>query len=186
MSEHQSHSAEKHERKISSESPVEAPRHHEHEKHHEKQEHEKRPDKHELEQRVSKEAKSIHETALPKAEQESQAAGGHLGRDIKGQAYTQVLQKVRSRLSPAERTFSKVIHQPVIDAVSEISGKTLARPSAILGGGITALIGSGAILYMSKHYGFEYNFFVYILFLIVGFGAGITLEMLINGVRSKN
>lgn len=186
MSEHQSHSAEKHERKVSSESAVEAPRHHEHEKHHEKQEHEKHPDKHELEQRVHKEAKSIEETTLPKSEQESQASVGHLGRDIKEQAYTQVLQKVRSRLKPTERTFSKVIHQPIIEAVSEISSKTLARPSAILGGGITALIGSGAILYMSKHYGFEYNFFVYIMFLIVGFGAGITLEMLISGVRSKN
>lgn len=186
MSEHASHPAEKHERKTSTESHVEAPRQHEQEKHHETTEREKRPDKHELEQRVHKEAKSRHETPIGGHEQENQTQSFGVHKDFKMQAYNQVLRKVRSHLKPAERAFSKVIHQPVVEAVSELSSKTIARPSAILGGGITAFIGSGVILYMGKHYGFEYNFFVYILLLLVGFGAGIVLEFFINGVRSKN
>jgi hypothetical protein len=188
MSEHGSHQAEKHERKTSVEThEVEASRHHEHEKHQEVGEHAKQPNKHELERRIHKEAKSRHETHIGGQEQEAQAQSSFAAhKDIKTQAYNQVLRKARSHLKPAERKFSKVIHQPVVETVSELSGKTLARPSAILGGGITAFIGSGTILYMSKHYGFEYNFFIYILFLLVGFGVGIVLEFLVSGVRSKH
>lgn len=187
MSEHAGHHAEKHERKISTESPeVEVQRHHEREKHHEKAEQE-RPNKQELEQRIHKEAKSRHETPIGGHEQETQSQSSFaIHKDLKLQAYNQVLRKVRSHLKPSERKFSKVIHQPVVEAVSELSSKTIARPSALLGGGITAFIGSGAILYMSKHYGFEYNFFIYILLLLIGFGAGIALEFLVSGARSKN
>jgi ABC-type nickel/cobalt efflux system permease component RcnA len=98
-------------------------------------------------------------------------------------AYRKTLSHVRQQLPQHERTFSKVIHQPVIERVSEIGAKTVARPSAILSGGICALIGSSIVFYMAKHYGFRYNFFVFILLLGIGFALGLFIELLWKGSK---
>lgn len=98
-------------------------------------------------------------------------------------AYKKTLRHVQRELPKRERAFSKVIHQPVIEKVSEVGGKTIARPSGILAGGICALIGSSVVLYMAKHYGFRYNFFLFILLMVVGFGIGLILELLWSSTK---
>lgn len=181
-------SPEKHERKISPETPVEAPvqRPEQESRHETPEEHEKR--RQTLERKAEQEAKSRHETPFAESEEARQDIGSETStkRALQGQAYGQLLQKVRANLKPAERTFSKFIHQPTIETVSEISGKTVARPSGILGGGLVALLGTGAILYMAKHYGFEYNFFVYVLLFAIGFLLGVTLEFVVRSIRPKS
>lgn len=140
-----------------------------------------------LKERAESIAKSRKEvTAAEKGEKKHEPVIG-MQRELKSQAYKETMRKVRRHLSPANRSFSKFIHQPAVDAVSEFSAKTVARPSAILGGGIVALLGSGFILFMAKYYGFRYNFFVYIGLLAVGFVAGVLIELLVRAVhRSKN
>lgn len=128
----------------------------------------------------AKEAAKSHKETQPHHEKESHESVIGTQRDIKTKAYKDTMRKARSHLKPTQRTFSKIIHQPVVDAVSEFSAKTVARPSAILGGGIMALIGSGFFLFMAKYYGFGYNFFVYIAFLAVGFVLGLLVELLFH------
>lgn len=179
-----------HERKHTPETHVETPKHHESEKrpdkHHEKAKTaEKHYNKHELEQLAKHVAKRSHETPIEESEKPVKTQFG-IQRDLKLQAYKQTLQKIRPRLSPAGRTFSKVIHQPTVEAISEVGSKTIARPSGVLGGGFMALVGGSAVLFISKYFGFEYNFFVYLLFLIIGFFGGIFMELIISGIRPKS
>lgn len=90
---------------------------------------------------------------------------------------------IRQNLSPSEKSFSKVIHSPVVSAVSEATAKTLARPYAILSGGIVASIGSALYLYYTRHLGYQYNFFVPILLFFAGLVAGIAVELLYKFVQ---
>lgn len=95
------------------------------------------------------------------------------------------MRQIRSKLSKPDKTFSKVIHNKTVESVSEVSSKTIARPSGLLGGGICALLGSAYLLYMTKHYGFEYNYFVFFLLFVGGFFVGMFGELLLRYVFRK-
>lgn len=84
---------------------------------------------------------------------------------------------IRQNLSPSEKVFSKVIHNPVIENISEFTAKTLARPYAILSGGIIAMIGSAIYLYYTRHLGYQYNYFIPILLFTAGLAVGLLVEM---------
>lgn len=75
------------------------------------------------------------------------------------------------------------MHNKAVEKVSDGIGKTVARPSGILGGGIVSLLGSCILLYMSKQYGFEYNFFVFFALMGGGFLLGVVLELCIFALR---
>lgn len=84
--------------------------------------------------------------------------------------------RVQKQLPRPDRAFSKVIHQPVVEAVSNVAEGTIARPSGLLFAGLCSAVSSIAILYICRHYGYEYNFAIGLFFLAVGFVAGILLE----------
>jgi hypothetical protein len=92
---------------------------------------------------------------------------------------------IRQNLSPPERRYSKIIHNPIISNVSEFTAKTLARPYAILCGGLTALIGSAIYLYFNRQFGFQYNFFVPIFLFAGGLGVGLLVEIAYIGALSR-
>ncbi|HTE58545.1 MAG TPA: hypothetical protein VK694_07430 [Verrucomicrobiae bacterium] len=133
---------------------------------------------------IHKEAVSGKDVAIEHHRSESQPALG-LQRELKATAYQKTLHKVQARLNPTQRSFSKVIHQPLVESVSEASAKTVARPSGILGGGLVALIGSGGLLYMAKHYGFKYNYFVFIALFLAGFLVGSAIELSVRAVKRR-
>lgn len=184
MSEHLSHP----EYTPSQETPKEQPEYKErHEavpkRTHEAKEHDHNIDK--IKQSIHDEAISGREFAMGEHHKDADQPILGVHRELKANAYKRTLHKVRAHLRPSEQAFSKVIHQPKVEAVSEISSKTIARPSGILGGGITALLGSGYVLYVSKYAGFKYNFFVFILFFCGGFVVGTILELLIRKLRPQ-
>jgi uncharacterized membrane protein AbrB (regulator of aidB expression) len=79
-------------------------------------------------------------------------------------------------MSPAERTFSKVIHNPVIEAISEAAGKTVARPAALLAGSLSALILTAVIYVIAKHYGYVLSGFEWIITFIIGWSIGLIID----------
>jgi len=83
----------------------------------------------------------------------------------------------RSKLSKPQKAFSEFVHRPMINSLSEVTGKTLIRPSAILSGGIFTVIGSGYYLYATEKTGYKYNFLVALLLFAGGFIVGLVLEM---------
>ncbi len=102
---------------------------------------------------------------------------------IKALRMRQSLAKVQTKLRPAERSFSKVVHQPLVQKVSESAAKTVARPSGILGGGLTAFVGCLGYQTLTRYYGLPYNFSFFILFFVGGFALGLMAEYLIQQAR---
>lgn len=95
----------------------------------------------------------------------------------------QNLTEVQKRLKPSQKRLSKAIHQPLVRRVSESAGKTVSRPSGLLGGGVLAFVGSVAYLFLTSHYGIAYNYGVFLAFFAVGFIVGIACEYALHGAR---
>lgn len=104
---------------------------------------------------------------------------------LKEDAYKQTLRATQHKLSKNNRRFSKVVHNDVVNAVSEVGAKTVARPSGILGGSIVAFIGSVVFLYYARHYGFKYNYLVLFMLFVIGFVVGALIEGLVWLVYSR-
>lgn len=98
---------------------------------------------------------------------------------LKDMAFSRAMTRTRKQLSPVSRTLSKVIHNKTVDRVSEAAGKTIARPMSMMWGAIFAFVGSSALLWITRHYGYEYNYLAAILLFVGGAILGITIE----GVR---
>ena len=110
--------------------------------------------------------------------EEPEAAASLVSKDLRQMKYSRTLQSIRKDLSAPEKALSKIVHNPVVDAVSSAAEKTVARPSGLLFGGIFAFLGSSSFLYIAKHYGYEYNFLMFALFFAAGFGLGLILELI--------
>lgn len=106
-----------------------------------------------------------------------------VNKELKALAYKRTLHRMQRKLPAPSRAFSKVIHNPVVETVSDVTGKTVARPSGVLAGGIFAFLGSSLFLYITKHYGYEYNYLLFALFFVGGFFVGLLVEL---GLRLSN
>lgn len=134
----------------------------------------------ELRQEASEKAKEREEVlaSFQKHEKEPEEQMGLIGHDLKDMAYKRTLTRIRKDLPLPGRALSRVVHNPVVDAVSEVGAKTIGRPSGLLSGSIFAFLGSSVFLWVAKHYGYEYNFLLFALFFAAGFALGLVIEML--------
>lgn len=99
------------------------------------------------------------------------------GRKEKEQTYKHTLHSVQRELPTRfTRSFSKVIHQPLIEKTSEITGKTIFRPSLMLGATIGALLGGSIFYLLAKRYGFPISGSEFLLFGLVGGVLGLAGE----------
>ena len=141
------------------------------------------------EQISSENLEKIREIAKNEAEQltavgevaESNNSDSLIGvqHSLKADAFNRTLTKIRHRLSKPDRAFSKLAHNDAIDKISAIGSQTIARPSGVLAGSICAFTGSSVLLYLSKHYGFRYNYLVFFGLFIGGFLLGSLLELVV-------
>lgn len=104
---------------------------------------------------------------------------GYVNQALQSITLHRELQHIRRKLPAPERLLSRVIHQPAIRIASDVAGKSVSRPSGLLGGGIVALAGTLVYSYMARHIGFEYNYAVFTLLFVGGFIVGVSLELLI-------
>jgi hypothetical protein len=104
----------------------------------------------------------------------------HVNRELKQITLQRELKQIRRKLPRRQRVLSKVIHQPVIRVVSETTGKTLSRPSGLLGGGLVALLGTSTYLFLAKERGFPYNYGVFLALFAGGFIVGLVLELAVH------
>lgn len=121
--------------------------------------------------------------AAEKAAQPSQPL--HVNRELKNITLNRELAAIRRRESAPQRALSKIIHQPVIRAVSEPLGKTVSRPSGLLGGGLVAFIGTSAYLYIAQKNGQRYQYTVFLVLFAGGFIIGLLLELLVYAATSS-
>lgn len=90
--------------------------------------------------------------------------------------YKKTLKSIQKDMNPVERTFSKVIHNPVVEATSEVAGKTVARPAALLAGSLAALILTSIIYIIAKYYGYALSGFEWIATFILGWAIGLIID----------
>lgn len=146
---------------------------------------------HEHQERLPEIQQSIEETAISGQETQARASEQEdtqnqplfVNRELKNIAYDRNLARIRKQLPTADKLLSKVAHHPVVSKVSEFSEATVARPSGLLGGGVLGLLGSSVLLYMAKHYGFEYNYLAFFVLFVTGFLAGILTELFFKLAR---
>lgn len=98
----------------------------------------------------------------------------------------QNMKHIQNKLPVAERALSKFAHQPAVSAVSEVSSKTVTRPSGLLGGGLMAFVGSLAYLLLANHVGFTYNYLLFVIFFVGGFVVGLIFELLAHTIRRRH
>ncbi len=153
-------------------------------------EHHETPARHEAQEDLAKIQATIQKEALSSRDQPIEAHAERPGasqlaitKELKIQTYRKTLAQVRKHLSSPAKTFSQFIHQPSVDRVSRWSEKSVARPSGLLGGSLLACLGSGVALYLAKHYGYRYNFLLFAILFIGGFGVGLIVELLTKLVR---
>jgi len=92
------------------------------------------------------------------------------------QVYADTMRSVQKRLTPVSRSFSKVIHAPLVEKTSEVLENTVARPSVTLGATLTALC-VGSIFYLTAyHYGYMLSGSELLFSFIVGALIGIVIE----------
>lgn len=91
-------------------------------------------------------------------------------------SYKHRMKQVQADLNPAERAFSKVIHNPVVEKTSEVVGGTIARPNAILSGAVVAFFLVLGVYVVAKYYGYPLSGFESIGAFIVGWIIGILYD----------
>lgn len=133
---------------------------------------------------IEKEAKSsetIHKHHLDGHKHTSGPVG--FGAELRKRSVDDNLKKIQRELPRPQKTFSKFVHKPVINAISEVSGKTIARPSGLLFAGLLSVVTSFGLLIACRYYGYRYNFLIGLVALGVGFGLGLVLELIFSLFR---
>lgn len=87
------------------------------------------------------------------------------------------LSSVRHSLSTPEKQLSKFIHKPVVEKISDLGGKTIARPSGILLGGIFSFIGSLGVYLLARHMGGELRYSIFAVTFVLGYILGLMIEL---------
>lgn len=125
-------------------------------------------------ERAAASKKEIEEASRKEAAASESVANSRL--QFKGSAFKQLLREVQRQETPAQRRFSKVIHQPAVEEISNLAEGTVARPSGLLFGGLFSALSSIVVLYICRHYGYEYNFLIGLASFAGGFCVGLLLE----------
>lgn len=86
--------------------------------------------------------------------------------------YKKTLKEIQSQMTPRARSFSKIIHVPLVEKTSDVIGNTIARPTAILAGSTTAFVVVTLVFLVAKHYGYVLSGFESIGAFIAGWFIG--------------
>lgn len=91
-------------------------------------------------------------------------------------SFNKTMTSVQGHLSKPSRTFSKIIHNPVFEKVSDVTSRTIARPNAILAGSITSFALTLAIYTVAKIYGYPLSGAETIAAFAVGWAIGMIID----------
>jgi hypothetical protein len=157
----------------------------------------KRHEQHQVSaEQAQKEIELARKEALSKAIEEKkyntasyEESGSKQPHTMSGQAlklgFTKTMDRTRSNMSFAQKTFSKVIHNPAIEKTSDIIGSTVARPDAVLSGSLFAFILTTALYFIAKYYGFSLSGSETILAFVAGWLLGILFDLVKGMFRSS-
>ena len=94
----------------------------------------------------------------------------------KNAKFDAIMEDTQSHMSPAGRTFSKIIHNPAIEKVSDASAKTSARPNAILAGSMMAFALVLSVYLIARHYGYPLSGSETMVAFVFGWVLGLVFD----------
>lgn len=100
-------------------------------------------------------------------------------------SFQHIMEDIRPKMSPSSRVFSEIIHNPVIEKVSDGAGKTVARPNAILAGSISASVAVLATYIIARQYGYPLSGAETIVSFAIGWMIGIIYDFAKTAFRVK-
>lgn len=125
-----------------------------------------------LEQAAQPERESRHETTKKDAPERERS----ITKKDKEQSFATTMREVRSQMSPANRAFSKVIHQPAVEKISDTLGSTVARPNAILSGSLCAFIVTASFYLIARFNGYPLSGSEAIASFVLGWFIGLIID----------
>ncbi len=102
------------------------------------------------------------------------------------QAYRKEIKKVQAQLPSGARRFSKIVHNPVVEKVSDVSAKTVFRPSALVGGSLAGLVVGSIFYFLAKTNGYTFPALTIVALLILGALVGVVLEFIYKKLLRHN
>lgn len=161
----------------------------------------------ELHEQLEKRAEASHEGDVEKSKQEALEAAAKLEkktekevapaekrRDSPSQrkakakaSYKKTMKETQSQMNAPTRSFSKAIHNPVVEKTSEFIGATVARPNAILAGSSVAFLLSLGLYLFAKYYGYPLSGSEFMASFVLGWMVGLLfdyLRLMITGKKA--
>lgn len=143
---------------------------------------------------VEREAKELARTAEKERRQaEKQTAPAEKSRErlvrtkkTLDASFDREMKSIRSEMPATSRAFSKVIHNKTVERLSEVTGKTVARPNAILAGSTFALIFTAVLYFWAKEAGYALSGFETIAAFIIGWLCGIIFDFVRIAITGKS
>lgn len=134
------------------------------------------------------ESKDLSQKAVESSEKDEGTHYSHVWhiKDLKAQAFNQTMARTRRHLSRSERKLSKFVHRPNVERISDMGAKTVARPSGILVGGAISLVGTLAVVYISKTLGTPIPKTMFLALFIAGFVVGLFIELIVKAFRIRS
>ena len=99
-----------------------------------------------------------------------------LSKHEREQSFKKQMDAVQQELSPTEKNFSKFIHHPAVETLSDWSAASIARPNALLGASIAAFITVTIVYIIAKYIGFRLSGFEIIAAFIGGWLLGMLYD----------
>lgn len=109
----------------------------------------------------------------------------YITKTVKQGVYKHTIKNVQTHLKPSERRFSKIIHNDTVETISELGANTVARPNAILGGGVVMVFGGLALLLTARYFGFTIPFSSLIALYIIGFTLLLLVDILAKPFKKR-
>ena len=91
-------------------------------------------------------------------------------------SYEATMKHIRSEMGAVGRTFSKIIHAPLVEKSSEVIGSSFARPNAVLAGSASALILVSLTYVIARTFGYRLSGFETIGAFILGWIIGLIYD----------
>ena len=136
-----------------------------------------------LKARETAEKEAISGKEQSPAGSEKKSAKEPVHRSHKQMTYRATMRRVEGKLPGYQRRFSKVINNDTVDKVSNITSKTVARPSGLLGGGVVAFLALLIVTIYASRYGWEVSGSEFIIFVVVGWAIGLVAEAIYKLIR---
>jgi hypothetical protein len=130
--------------------------------------------RHDIETRASS-SKEIH---VGEDEAQPSKADFSTHKLLKVTTYKRTLRHIQSRLKGSDKSFSRVLHWPTMERLSDIGAQSVARPTSLMIASVVTLLGSSYSLYIAKRVGFKYNLSLFVVLFVAGYGAGLLLELI--------